>query len=109
MDTGLKAKVALVTGASRGTGHPIASHLVVERASVVVNSVTPADAAEAVAAEIRQRASRAIVVCVDVAEEPAGRAMRERVVAERGGLDILVKNAAIAGGLARVGHPDEAR
>ena len=98
MDTGLKGKVAVVTGGSRGIGRAIALHLAAEGAPVVVNYVERADAAGAVIAEIRQAGGNAVAVRADVAERQAVAALVERTVAEFGGLDILVNNAGISGG-----------
>ncbi len=78
MDTGLKGKVAVVTGGSRGIGRAIALHLAAEGAPVVVNYVERADAAGAVIAEIRQAGGNAVAVRADVAERQAVAALVER-------------------------------
>jgi 3-oxoacyl-[acyl-carrier protein] reductase len=98
MDTGLKGKVAVVTGGSRGIGRAIALHLATEGVAIAVNYNERADAAAEVVAEIQKIGGSAIAVRADVGLEQAVTAMVERTVEEFGGLDILVNNAGIPGG-----------
>lgn len=98
MQTGLKGKVALVTGGSRGIGRAIALHLAAEGASVAVNYLERADAAETVVAEIRQAGGTAAALRADVADPRAVVATVERTLTEFGRVDILVNNAGISGG-----------
>lgn len=94
-DSRLKGRVAIVTGASRGIGRAIAVGLAREGASVVVNYVSKAAAAEEVVSEIRAAGGEAIAVQANVGDL----AQHERLVAaarERfGRIDILVNNAAM--------------
>ena len=97
MDTKLKGKVAIVTGASRGIGRAIAEGLAAEGAAVVVNHrASDAQAAETVAA-IQNAGGRAVAIQADMgAVGDAPRLVRETV--ERfGHVDILVNNAAVGG------------
>ena len=92
------AKVAIVTGAGGGIGRAYAEALAREGAAVVVADIN-AQGAEQVAGEIAAAGGRAIAVAVDVSEPASAAAMAERTVAEFGGIDFLVNNAAIFGGM----------
>ena len=91
----LQGKSALVTGASRGIGRSIAIALAAEGVRVAVNYVASADAAEAVAAEIRSAGGEAVVVQGDVAVADDATRIVKATVDAFGGLDILVNNAGI--------------
>jgi 3-oxoacyl-[acyl-carrier protein] reductase len=92
MDTGLKGKIALVTGSGSGLGKAIALGLAREGADIAVNDVNKENA-ESTAAEVKALGSRAMVVLASVASEDEVRDMVARIVAEWGGIDILVNNA----------------
>jgi len=93
MSKKLSGKVALVTGASKGIGAAIASHLANEGAAVVVNYATSKQGADRVVADITAKGGKAVAVQADVAKRPD----LERLFAETkktfGKLDILVNNA----------------
>jgi len=92
-----KGKVALVTGASRGIGRAIAVALARGGASVALNYAgNEAAAQEALKLVEAAGAPRSRLLRFDVADPAAcGKAVDE-VVAELGGLNILVNNAGIA-------------
>jgi 3-oxoacyl-[acyl-carrier protein] reductase len=92
----LSAHVALVTGASRGTGAAIALELAEAGAAVAVNYRERADDAEAVVAKLKATGGRAIAVAADVSQAAAVTGMVERVAAALGPIDILVNNAGVA-------------
>jgi D-sorbitol dehydrogenase (acceptor) len=87
----LEGKVAVVTGGARGIGAAICRRYADEGARVVVADILEGEA-EALAGEIGRGA---FGVALDVTRRPSINAMVERVVAEAGGIDILVNNAAI--------------
>jgi 3-oxoacyl-[acyl-carrier protein] reductase len=92
----LGARVALVTGGSRGIGAAVALMLAEAGAAVVVNYRERAADAEAVVARIKSSGGRAIAVAADVSQSAAVAGMVERVARELGPIDILVNNAGIA-------------
>jgi 3-oxoacyl-[acyl-carrier protein] reductase len=93
---GLNGRVALVTGAGRGIGRAIALELARQGADIAVNYSRSADAAEAVAEEIRAlgRQARTYQAAVERYDEDA--AMIDRIVRDFGSLGILINNAGIA-------------
>jgi 3-oxoacyl-[acyl-carrier protein] reductase len=90
--------VAIVTGAGGGIGQAYAEALAEEGAAVVIADINAAGA-EQVATGIAGRGGRALAVPVDVADPASAAAMADRTVAEFGGIDFLVNNAAIFGGM----------
>ena len=106
---GLEGRVALVTGGGRGIGAAICLGLAADGADVAVNYRRSADDAAAVVAEIEALGRRAIAVQAPVDDPEADEAMVATVVAELGGLDILVHNAGVAsrGHAVADTHPDE--
>lgn len=91
-------KVAIVTGAGGGIGQAYAEALAREGAAVVVADINT-DGAEEVVCGIRAEGGTAIAVAVDVSDPDSARAMADRANAEFGGIDFLVNNAAIFGGM----------
>jgi 3-oxoacyl-[acyl-carrier protein] reductase len=89
-------QVALVTGGARGIGRSIARRLAHEGASVCVNYLNRADAAESLVADIRANGGRAIAVAADVSDDAAVEGMVDRVGAEFGAVTILVNNAGVS-------------
>jgi 3-oxoacyl-[acyl-carrier protein] reductase len=89
-------QVALVTGGGRGIGRAIARRLAREGASVCVNYLSRADAAESLVADIIANGGRAIAVAADVADDAAVEGMVDRVAAAFGPVTILVNNAGIS-------------
>ncbi len=97
VDEQLAAKVAVVTGATRGIGRAIAAALLARGADVLIAG-RDGRAAERVAAELAASGSGACAgVGCDVRRYSDVEAMMARAVERFGGLDILVNNAGIAG------------
>ena len=92
--TSIEGKVAIVTGAASGIGKEIAFELSRAGALIAIADIN-LDGAKAVAKEIEQAGGRAIGVAMDVTDEAAVNAGTEQVVAELGGVDILISNAGI--------------
>ncbi len=89
-------RVALVTGGGRGIGRGISELLAAQGATVVVNYRRDADAAADTVAAIHAAGGEASAFQASVDDADACAAMIEAVVAQFGGLDILVCNAGIA-------------
>ena len=96
MEMQLKDRVALVTGATRDVGREIALSLAAEGAAVAVHYHGAADAAEAVVAEIKNNGGKAKSYQADVADNAAVQKTIGAIVADLGGLNILVSNAGLA-------------
>jgi NAD(P)-dependent dehydrogenase (short-subunit alcohol dehydrogenase family) len=95
-------KVALVTGASRGVGAAVAVALARAGAAVACAARSTSDAPQRTpgtldetVARIRGDGGSALAVPTNLANDDDVHAMVARTVAEFGGLDILVNNAAI--------------
>jgi 3-oxoacyl-[acyl-carrier protein] reductase len=91
-------KVAIVTGAGGGIGQAYAEALAREGAAVVVADINT-DGAQRVVDGIAGEGGTAIAVPVDVSDVDSTKAMADRTLAEFGGIDYLVNNAAIFGGM----------
>ena len=95
MSLPLAGKVAVITGSSRGIGAAIARRLAVDGASVVVNYVSSANAAQSLADEINKESKgSAIVVQGDMSSVAEGNKVIEKSAEHFGKIDILVLNAA---------------
>jgi len=99
---GIAGRVAIVTGAGGGIGRAYAKGLSAQGAKVVVAEIQR-EAGEAVAKEIRESGGESVCVQVDVGSLDSTLAMAETVVAEFGGIDFLVNNAAIFGDMKLAG------
>ena len=91
MEITLESEVAVVTGAGRGLGRAYAIALAAAGASVVVNDVDEAAAAETVGAI----GGRSVAEVRAVGDSDAAEALVERAVAEYGRLDVLVTDAGL--------------
>jgi 3-oxoacyl-[acyl-carrier protein] reductase len=91
-------KVAVVTGAGRGIGEEYAKSIAREGGRVVVAELD-AEAGERVAKEIEQAGGTAVAIPTDVSDEASTIAMGRAAAEAFGGVDYLVNNAAIYGGM----------
>ncbi|NLG99943.1 MAG: SDR family oxidoreductase [Chloroflexi bacterium] len=93
MDLGLKDKVALVTGSSRGLGYATALLLAKEGAQVVVNSRKEESALKAAAQIAAETQARVIGLAGDVSDAETPERLVSETIAQMGRLDVLVSNA----------------
>jgi 3-oxoacyl-[acyl-carrier protein] reductase len=95
MSKKLTGKVAIVTGASKGIGAAIATHLAAEGAAVVVNYASSKEGADRVVGEITGTGGKALAVRADLSKEADVRRLFAETKQAFGKLDILVNNAGI--------------
>src|SRR6202007_2098462 len=95
MSQKLEGKVAIVTGASKGIGAAIATHLAKEGAAVVVNYASSKQGADRVVAAIADKGGKAIAVQADLAKPGDIQRLFAEAKEAFGRLDILVNNAGI--------------
>ncbi len=99
---GIEDKVAIVTGAGGGIGEAYAKGLAAQGAKVVVAEIAKENGSR-VAREIRGSGGTAHFVEADVGSPESTQAMAEATIAEFGGIDFLVNNAAIFGDMKLAG------
>lgn len=90
----LTGKIALVTGASQGIGRAVALELARAGATVAL-AARNTEKLESVAAEIAGSGGTARAYALDVASEDSIKACAKQVIADLGGVHILVNNAGI--------------
>ena len=92
---GLRQRVAIVTGASRGIGRAIALALAAEGANVVVNYATSSAAAQEVVAAITDPGGTAVALQADVSKLEQVDSLLSQTIEKFGRVDVLVNNAGI--------------
>ncbi|MFO7690132.1 MAG: SDR family oxidoreductase [Cryobacterium sp.] len=102
----LEGKRVLVTGSSRGIGADTVAYFAQAGARVVINYRNKAARAEKLARTIRDAGGTAITVAADLTDPVSVAALFETIVAEYGGLDLMVMNA--SGGMESGMAPDYA-
>lgn len=97
-------KVAIVTGGAQGIGYGYAERLLEEGASVAIVDIAEEKGNAAV--EALKSKGKIIFVRGDVSDEASVKAMADNVSGELGGIDFLVNNAALFGGMRLEGMLD---
>jgi len=87
--SGFEGKKALVTGGGRGLGKAICLALAKEGVDI---ATTDLQGAEQTAAEIKKLGRQALAFTANVLKEAEVKAMVDKIVAQWGGIDILVNN-----------------
>ena len=93
-----EGKVSIVTGSGGGIGEQYARALAAAGASVVVADIN-VEGAEAVAASIVAEGGTALAARVDVSDEASTKELAATTIEAFGGIDHLINNAAIFGGM----------
>jgi 3-oxoacyl-[acyl-carrier protein] reductase len=95
MELGLKDKVALISGASRGIGAASAKALAYYGSAVVINYLQSKNKAQALLDEIKSSGGNGMIFQADVRNRDAVDAMVDSALKKFGQIDILVNNANI--------------
>ena len=101
------AKLALVTGASRGIGMAVAERLARDGFKLIINYSGDAAPAEALVRKLEGAGAQAIAVKADISYPRAVREMFDAAETTFGGVDVLVNNAGIMA-LASIAETDDA-
>lgn len=91
MDFGIKDKVALITGGSKGLGRAAALALASEGAQVAICARTQ-ESLDSTVVELRELTSNAIGIVADMMDATAPTQLHQQVVEQLGPVDILVNN-----------------
>ena len=106
MELGLREKVALVTGGSRGIGRSIALGFAEEGCRVVI-CARGAERLEATAEELRATGAEVLAVAADVTQDGDRRRLLDETLGAFGCIDVLVNNAGGGGGPTFMDTTDE--
>jgi 3-oxoacyl-[acyl-carrier protein] reductase len=93
MDTGLKGKTVLITGASRNIGRVAALAFAREGANLVLCTSSKMDALRAVEREVRAAGAKVIAAQCDVSDPAAVANLVQRARQEFAAIDVAVNNA----------------
>ncbi len=91
MDLGLKGKVAVVTGGSRGIGKGIAQGLATEGCRLVI-CARGEEALETTANELRKTGAEVLALALDITQKDGAKKLKEQTIQHFGAVDVLVNN-----------------
>jgi NADP-dependent 3-hydroxy acid dehydrogenase YdfG len=94
METNIKGKVVIITGASSGLGEA-AAKLLSLRGAMVVLGARRADRIEKLAKEIRGNGGKALAIAADVTNRDQVKKLVSSAVEEFGRIDVIINNAGI--------------
>lgn len=106
MDFGLKGKVAIVTGASRGIGRSIAMGLANEGCNLTICS-RGEEALQEAAQAMRDKGVEVVAVAADVIQEDGVKQIVDQAMASFQHIDVLVNNVGGSNWKSFVEHTDE--
>lgn len=101
------ARVAIVTGASRGIGAAVLQRLAKDGFAVVLDYAGDATGADEVVRRVKDGGGAALAVQANVVDPAAVRALFDQAESAFGGVDVLVNNAGIMGTTLMVETDDE--
>jgi NAD(P)-dependent dehydrogenase (short-subunit alcohol dehydrogenase family) len=90
----MTGKVVIVTGSTKGIGLATATRMAEHGATVVISS-RKQDVCDTVAADIVAKGGKAVAIACHVGRKEELRNLVDRTVAECGGIDVVVANAAV--------------
>jgi 3-oxoacyl-[acyl-carrier protein] reductase len=93
--TGNQARVAIVTGGSRGIGRAVAERLAADGQHVVIVYANNGTEAESTVAAIEAAGGTALAVRADIADETAVRSAFDLAEQRYGGIDVVVNAAGV--------------
>lgn len=93
MDTGLRGKTVLITGASRNIGRIAALAFAREGANLALCTSSKMNELRNVEAEVRAAGARVAIACCDVADQTAVTQFVAHAARELGPIDVAVNNA----------------
>lgn len=97
METGLKNRTVLITGASRNIGRETALQFAQEGANLVLCTRSSMQQLEEVAAEVRLAGVEALAIACDITDEASIIEMVDQTIKAFGSLDVVVNNAVYRG------------
>ena len=97
MNLGLKDKIAIVTGSSRGLGRASARALAAEGCAVCISGRTAATL-EAARTELESMGGRVLAVQADLGTAAGVESVIQKTAEAFGGIDVLVNSVGLAGG-----------
>lgn len=95
MDLGIKEKVAIITGGSRGVGRETALALAREGANIAITYQGSQEKAQDVVSEIRALGCKAVAFQVNLADAHAAKEVVLKSIAYFGDVDVLINNAGV--------------
>lgn len=95
MNSTKNARIAIVTGASRGIGAAVAQRLANDGFAIVVNYASSSTEADALVAKLAAEGAKAIAVKADVSNPDDVRRLFDTTEQQLGKVDLLVNNAGV--------------
>ena len=99
MDTGVKDKIVVATGASEGIGKAIAKAFLHEGATVVICSHSP-DKLETARDELAQSGGQVLAVTADLSTAEGANTLKQRTLEAFGTVHVLINNVGVPGNFA---------